>query len=698
MNKICTFFHDEETFFNLARRYGSPEGCLSHLCRRHKEITYAQLIDLYQAFDKRSTSSSSTTLNPDGPRQRQASPIPVQAKQKKDKEEKKEDDESNTSDEFKQLQAKCDNPKGTTYRLREKRTAPVSPAAATEGESDDDRAEAERKEKLEASARIAAAPTPSEGDGISGDEASGREEPDVAIKGTLANSQVQFMRNPSGPASARTTSDLMMLSPPAPPASDRSNSDHDSDPNPPEAPLGPRHRRRRHGMPRGEGRADKAWEGPKEGDDKDESFLVDYASNYPPGSPRTGRARIDERRVPHSRDEWSPETGPERSSSDTQQEREEQHQDADQTAIEADDDEEKGLDPRAKLTSKPVTIADSSSTRPTTGKGIGERSRHAITRSRSRSRSPLPRPYIRDESVEEETGKRKRTREESDTPPRKRLKGKQKPQKGKGYNPEQKGLKSKDKSDSKITNKSKEHPKGKGHKQKHAHIDDPDKLSDSVKLFHENISSISIDDGRQWKYEVFKHYKIIENVNHRNCVMDNCVQHVRDLRGKDSNKRLYIGPGRDGSSDNKISVDVKFNSNSTKVAENPFLKEQGYCKTSFAYGRDAKTQVDTWQIIEDQEELENEYLLSDKTSKMVIIIHPMYSTAEEDAKKTLPADMAKTQQQTEPDGSPTQDGTKKDLDEEEDEANYEANEGDDSLSSDVRTTIMKEGEIDQADL
>ena len=561
---------------------------------------------------------------------------------------------------------------------------------------------------MEASARIAAASTPSEEDGISGDEASGREEPDVVIKGTLANSQVQFMRNPSGPASARTTSDLMMLSPPAPPASDRSNSDHDSDPNPPEAPLGPRHRRRRHGMPRGEGRADKAWEGPKEGDDKDESFLVDYASNYPPGSPRTGRARIDERKVPHSRDVWSPETGPERSSSDTQQEREEQHLDADQTAIEADDDEEKGLDPRAKLTSKPVTIADSSSTRPTTGKGIGERSRHAITRSRSRSRSPLPRPYIRDEPVEGETGKRKRTREESDTPPRKRLKGKQKPQKGKGYNPEQKGLKSKDKSDSKITNKSKEHPKGKGHKQKHAHIDDPDKLSDSVRLFHENISSISIDDGRQWKYEVFKHYKIIENVNHRNCVMDNCVQHVRDLRGKDSNKRLYIGPGRDGSSDNKISVDVKFNSSSTKVAENPYLMEQSYCKTSFAYGRDANSKIKTLQNIEDQEEIDHERLLPEKTSKIVIIIHPMYSTAEEDAKKALPADMSKmttsasttaeqAQQQTEPDESPIQDAKKKDL-EEEDETNQEAHEGDDSLPSDVRTTIMEKGEIDEDDL
>ena len=64
------------------------------------------------------------------------------------------------------------------------------------------------------------------------------------------------------------------------------------------------------------------------------------------------------------------------------------------------------------------------------------------------------------------------------------------------------------------------------------------------------------------------------------------------------------------------------------------MKAQGYCKTSFAYERDAETQVDTWHVIEDQAELDNEYLLSDQTPQMVIIIHPMYSTAEEDEKKT----------------------------------------------------------------
>ena len=180
------------------------------------------------------------------------------------------------------------------------------------------------------------------------------------------------------------------------------------------------------------------------------------------------------------------------------------------------------------------------------------------------------------------------------------------------------------------------------------------------------------------------------------------------LRGKDSNKRLYIGPGRDGTSDNKISVDVKFNSSSTKVAENPYLMEQRYCKTSFAYGRDAKSKIETWQNIEDQEEIDHERLLPEKTSKIVIIIHPMYSTAEEDAKKALPADMSKmttsasttaeqTQQQIELADLFIQDEMKKDF-EEEDEANHEAHKGDDSLPSDVRTTIMKKVEIDEDDL
>ena len=197
----------------------------------------------------------------------------------------------------------------------------------------------------------------------------------------------------------------------------------------------------------------------------------------------------------------------------------------------------------------------------------------------------------------------------------------------------QKGLKSNDKTSGKVKNKFQEGGKGKGgHKQKHPNIDDDSKLTPAVRSFHETINSIVIGDDQVWKYEVFKHYRIIDDLEQRKWIMDNCVQHARDMRGKASNKRLYLGPGRNGSSDNKISVDVKFHSNSTKVTENPYLKSQGYCKTSFAYERDAETQKDEWIIIEDQAELDNEEILSDPIPQMVIIIHPMYSTAVEDEK------------------------------------------------------------------
>ena len=65
-----------------------------------------------------------------------------------------------------------------------------------------------------------------------------------------------------------------------------------------------------------------------------------------------------------------------------------------------------------------------------------------------------------------------------------------------------------------------------------------------------------MDDGCVWKKEVFKHYRILENVNTRKWYMDLCTQHVRDILGKEKNKRFYIGPGRDGSSEDKVSVDV----------------------------------------------------------------------------------------------------------------------------------------------
>jgi len=264
------------------------------------------------------------------------------------------------------------------------------------------------------------------------------------------------------------------------------------------------------------------------------------------------------------------------------------------------------------------------------------------------------------------------------------LTGKQKPHKGKGYSGNQPGVKGKNKNFGKVKNKFQERDKGKGNsKWKHSNIDDPSKLSDAVRVFHETISNLPIDDDRIWKREVFKHYRIIDNVNSRKWCMNHCTQHVRDILGREKNKRLYIGPGRDGSSNDKIAVDVKFDSRSTKpiMPENKFLRNQGYVKTSFGYEQDEETLTETWTVIEDQVELDNEKVYKEGFVQMVIILHPMFSIAENDAKKAtsstiVPVQAAKVEAVANLaiDHSPTQEETEKYLVEE--EADYEIDKAD----------------------
>ena len=289
-------------------------------------------------------------------------------------------------------------------------------------------------------------------------------------------------------------------------------------------------------------------------------------------------------------------------------------------------------------------------------------------------------------------------------------------------------MKGKYKNSGKVKSKFQAHEKGKGNtKWKHSNIDDPDRLSAAVKVFHETISSPPIGDEDVWKHEVFKHYKILDNANQRKWCMDHCTQHVRDILGREKNKRLYIGPGRDGSSFDKISVDVKFHSRNTQpmMPENKYLRQQGCVKSSFGYELDEETQTDTWIVLEDQVDMRDEKVLKEAYAQLVVIIHPMFSTAENNAKAvqekglTAKATSASAEekeakakdepvaddaeQEVKPrdesiteiaaathatDNSPTQ----------EEEANYEVNEGDGSLPSDVRTTIKNEREIDQADL
>ena len=164
-------------------------------------------------------------------------------------------------------------------------------------------------------------------------------------------------------------------------------------------------------------RAEKAWPGPKRGDDKDRRFLVDYDSDEE--SPRTGRARLE-----NSRDEWSPEDDRPFTLrpmlDEMQQEREEQarqRQEVDQAAD--DGSEDGGPPPRAELIRRPRRTratsrailtsnadgVDSSTTRLPTGKGIGERSRQRVSQSRTRSRR---RNKSRDDSSSSEESSDKR--------------------------------------------------------------------------------------------------------------------------------------------------------------------------------------------------------------------------------------------------------------------------------------------------
>ena len=111
------------------------------------------------------------------------------------------------------------------------------------------------------------------------------------------------------------------------------------------------------------------------------------------------------------------------------------------------------------------------------------------------------------------------------------------------------------------------------------------------------------------------------------------------------------------------------------MPENKFLRNQRYVKTSFGYEQDIETRTETWTVIEDQVELDNERIFKEAVAQMVIIIHPMFSTADTDAKPatsstTVPAEATKVEAVANLaiDQSSTQDAEAKYLEE---EADYE---------------------------
>ena len=97
--------------------------------------------------------------------------------------------------------------------------------------------------------------------------------------------------------------------------------------------------------------------------------------------------------------------------------------------------------------------------------------------------------------------------------------------------------------------------------------------------------------------------------------------HLREL-GVSKNKRIYIGPGRDGSSDDKISVDLKFEPNNTSITYNKIWRETGYVKSSFAYYPD----LGGWKRVEDEADLRESNIFqhskNDRPTRLAVLAYP----------------------------------------------------------------------------
>ena len=96
-------------------------------------------------------------------------------------------------------------------------------------------------------------------------------------------------------------------------------------------------------------------------------------------------------------------------------------------------------------------------------------------------------------------------------------------------------------------------------------VDNMNALSDSTNRAHQRLIDAvpqeALDRGA-WKHEVFRELGAANIMN--SDALKACFDHLEDL-SKTRNKRIYIGPGRDGSSEDKISIDCKFYPQNTKV-------------------------------------------------------------------------------------------------------------------------------------
>ena len=242
-------------------------------------------------------------------------------------------------------------------------------------------------------------------------------------------------------------------------------------------------------------------------------------------------------------------------------------------------------------------------------------SSRAGTPKRGRSRSRRPRIIVKDKGRSKGKDKRgDKARSSPEGKGRGKSKGAASPATGKG------NLKDKGKS----IGKGKGKPTG---KEKGKQVGDQAVLSAEVREFHRYLVDEvdqSFEDEGVWKTEILRQIDLKNHEDERNYFFTQVFAHLEDL-GIEKNKRIYIGPGRDGSSDDKVSIDCKFFPQNTKVSFNKLWAEQGFVKTTYACFRDDNSE---WRIIEDQTDLRSEVRFDDERPKKVaVIIHPPFDVS-----------------------------------------------------------------------
>ena len=111
-------------------------------------------------------------------------------------------------------------------------------------------------------------------------------------------------------------------------------------------------------------------------------------------------------------------------------------------------------------------------------------------------------------------------------------------------------------------------------------VDGEERLSDETRKWHQilvdSAPQESVDNGT-WKDAILHHIEL-EGAD-GSVFFEHVFGHLQDL-GKLKNERIYIGPGRDGSSDDKISIDCKFASQNTKVTYRNICAQEGSFQTT----------------------------------------------------------------------------------------------------------------------